>query len=249
MTDELALTARRFAELQERAASRNCYVYTSFLTIAEQSLFCSLCPNERQGSLFGGYAQAERRMGRFGSLQELGYDEPFPIRFLKLIPRNLKYADQLTHRDVLGALMSAGIERDTLGDILLQGNAAYLVCAERIAPFLCEQITTIRHTSVAVEPVELLPTYTAPAAQEQTITLPSLRLDALVGEVYRISRSQSAALFDQGDVFLNTLPVSRPDAKAGPGDLISVRHYGRFTVQKELGTTRKGGIKVMIARY
>lgn len=249
MPDELALTARRLAELRQRAGNRGVYCYTPFLTLAEQALFTTLCPDEQPGTLFGGYAQAERRMGRFGSPGEFGYDEPFPIRFLRLMPRSQKFADPLTHRDVLGALMSVGIERDTLGDILLDENMAYVICTDQIATFLCGQVTTIRHTSVTVSPVEFLPEHAVPVTVEQTLFLPSLRLDALVGEVYRLSRSQSAMLFAQGNVFLNTLPANRPDLKAKPGDLISVRHYGRFVVQSELAATRKGNLRVTIARY
>ena len=39
-----------------------------------------------------------------------------------------KFAEDLTHRDFLGALMNLGIERGTLGDIILQEKEAFLFC-------------------------------------------------------------------------------------------------------------------------
>ena len=64
-------------------------------------------------AFFGGYETAERKMlGLF-----FDEDKPFPIAALDFAFRK---SDTLTHRDFLGALMSLGIERETVGDILVE---------------------------------------------------------------------------------------------------------------------------------
>lgn len=65
-------------------------------------------------TLYGGREEAERKILRFGSEAELGYEQPFPICCIRIRPLSAKFADKLSHRDYLGALMNLGIERSTM---------------------------------------------------------------------------------------------------------------------------------------
>ena len=99
--------------------------------------------------LGGGYQDAERVMLRFGGEELMGYEEEFPISCLKVSPVSAKFADVLTHRDYLGALMNLGIERDRLGDILIAGNEAFIFCTSSMADFITENLVKVKHTSVS----------------------------------------------------------------------------------------------------
>ena len=79
-------------------------------------------------TVFGGTEASERAVVRFGDPEAFGYEEDFPIDILAIVPLADKFADDLTHRDFLGALMSLGIERSLLGDIIVTGKKAYLFC-------------------------------------------------------------------------------------------------------------------------
>lgn len=81
-------------------------------------------------TLYGGREEAERKILRFGSEAELGYEQPFPICCIRIRPLSAKFADKLSHRDYLGALMNLGIERSTIGDILPGEGEAF--CSVRI---------------------------------------------------------------------------------------------------------------------
>lgn len=74
----------------------------------------------------GGVDGCERQILRFGDEESLGYDAGFPICCIEIKPLIEKFADALTHRDYLGALMHLGIERSTLGDIMIRDKTAYL---------------------------------------------------------------------------------------------------------------------------
>ena len=100
MTEDFSLLKKRFIELGRRS-EQGYFTFTDFLGLAEQSCF-----NEIKGELkgisytaFGGAEGAERVMIRFGSPEELGYEEDFPIVTLKIAPKSEKFADKLTHRD------------------------------------------------------------------------------------------------------------------------------------------------------
>lgn len=79
---------------------------------------------------FGGYDDSERKMlGLF-------FDEPstsmFPICGIEF---SFRKCDRLTHRDFLGSLMSLGIERETVGDILVEDGRA-VVFVKRNCPIM-----------------------------------------------------------------------------------------------------------------
>ena len=147
---ELQQLKKRILELARKSYEHNIYTYTGFLSMAEQDVFFGMLP-ELGGAvygLFGGRQDCERRMLRFGSEDALGYGEDFPIVCLSVRPLAEKFADDMTHRDFLGAVMNLGIDRSTVGDILLEGKSAYLFCTDKIAPYLKEHLDRVKHTKV-----------------------------------------------------------------------------------------------------
>ena len=95
MTDEELLLKKRFIELAKKSDERSYFTFTDFLGLAERSIFAeakaSLC--KVSFTEYGGAEGCERVMIRFGSEEELGYSEPFPITVLKIEPRAAKFAD------------------------------------------------------------------------------------------------------------------------------------------------------------
>ena len=121
---ELEQLKKRFLDLAEKSYRQNVFAFTGFLSLAEQDALWeamgknAFCPF----SLWGGNEDCERRMARFGSAEELGYEEDFPIAALRISPLSEKFSEDFSHRDFLGALMHLGIDRSTVGDIFLEGN-------------------------------------------------------------------------------------------------------------------------------
>lgn len=194
---DLQQLKKRFLELAEKSYRQNIFTFTGFLSMAEQeALFEAM--NTQKGysfSLWGGSEGCERQMARFGSPEELGYEEPYPIETLKVSPLLEKFADNFTHRDFLGAVMNLGIDRSTVGDIFLEGRHAWVYCTQRIAPWLCENLTKVKHTNVrcetAAEGME------APVREPERVSLiiSSERADAILARLYQLSRNQSLELF------------------------------------------------------
>ncbi len=157
MSDESELLKKRFRELAQKSYDGGYFTFTSFLGLAEQTAFFEskkeLSFNEYR--LFGGAEGAERVMARFGAPSELGYEQPFPIVGILITPRSPKFAERLTHRDYLGALLNLGIEREFLGDIVVRDGGALLFAEERIADFIIGELARVRRTDVTVKAVEL----------------------------------------------------------------------------------------------
>ena len=86
-------------------------------------------------------------------------------------------------------------------------------------------------------------------ADDPMATFNSLRLDGLIAAVWDLSRSESAGLFPKQLVFVNGRGVLSPGENARPGDIVSVRGRGRFRLEGVSGETRKGRLRVTVARY
>ena len=150
---------KRFAELFRRAEAQGGYIFTNFLDLAGQDALQRSLPHlpPVPWTLFGGAEGCERRMLRLGDAESCGYDQPFPIACLRIAPASPKFAETLTHRDFLGALMNLGFERELLGDIVVREEAAYLFCVERIAPYIAESLRQVRRTAVRCAAMDALP--------------------------------------------------------------------------------------------
>ena len=125
MNDDDKLLRKRLAELSARSAARGIWTYSEFLTMAEQSILLDT-PELSPFSLFGGYEGAERRLACFGGEETVSYPASPPVSCLIAEPVSRKFAEALSHRDFLGALMSLGIRREMLGDIIVAEPGALI---------------------------------------------------------------------------------------------------------------------------
>ena len=250
------LLKKRFLELADRSYRSDKFIFTDFLSMAEVSLLYSL---EREigpknMTLFGGIEDAERCVARFGNPDSFGYTEEFPICCIKveplihIRPLQQKFADDLSHRDILGSIMGLGIERSNLGDILINDNKAYVFCLERMAEYIIDNLSKVRHTSVKCSLTEEIPSNTADGV-EMNVQAHGERIDGLVSKIYGLSRSKSIDLFRQQKIFVNGRVCENNSYNLKENDMVSVRGSGRFKFLGVVGTTRKGNLNVKVVKY
>lgn len=244
-------TAKRFADLAAQSERTGRFTFSGFLTEAEFSTYMQM---QQQLSfagvtVWGGREDADRVMLRFGDADSLGYIEDFPIACLEISPAQEKFAEALTHRDVLGALMHLGIERSTLGDILFDGKTAYLLCSSEMADYICGSLERVRHTTVHVRVIPEFPSALAARTEPHSIQIASERLDAVIAKLFRISRGDCLTLFHAKKVFLNGAVTENSSHTVREGDRVSVRGYGKFRYCGVSGTTKKGNLIALTEVY
>jgi len=250
MSDDVELLKRRFAELARRALNQQRYTYSEFLDLAEQdSLLRMKCADSAPFSMLGGYDGAERKLARFGSEKLFGYTEVPPIEFVRIAPLSKKFADALTHRDFLGALMALGVRRSVLGDIVPHDNCGFVVCLDSVAGYIAGELRQVKRTAVRCEIVAGLPDIAVPAPVSRSVNVVSERLDALVAAVYKLSRKESQALIEQGKVFVDSRLTEDLSYKLNEGSIISVRGCGRFIFEGVSKETKKGRLFVNVRVY
>lgn len=165
---------------------------------------------------------------------------------LKIAPLNKKYAEELTHRDYLGAILNLGIDRSKTGDILVRDTDAVLFVKPQLRSFLMEELTRIRHTSVFVSEEPLQEFDYSPRYEEIKGTVASVRLDSLLSLAFSSSRSKLTGLIEGGKVFVNGRLMTTNSYQVREGDIISVRGMGKFRFCERLSITKKNRIYVLI---
>lgn len=235
----------RFAELARRADDTGFPQTTKFLNLAEQTELLKLrLPVPFM--LIGGYPNAERNIAVFGA--EAGEDLSPPIVCIKISPVSKRFADELTHRDFLGALMAQGVTREMLGDIIVAENCGWLFCLDSIAEHIIESLTEVKRTSVRCaysEPPETLFMEPEPAS----FVIPSERLDAVISAVYRIPREEAKLTVEKELVYIDGRLAIKPAAQLKEGSLVTVRGRGRFKFLGIERETKKGKLRVEIIKY
>ena len=250
MTEENELIAKRFLELDRKAYLNGYYTFTDFLGLKEQSVFADIrCRLSGKFRRYGGTDGTERVMIRFGDEEDIGYDLPFPITLLLVRPKAEKFADRLTHRDFLGALLNLGIERDTLGDIIIRNNTGYIFVKEDIAKYIETELTRIAHTDVTVTPTDELPEGDLYKKESARVQVSSVRLDAVIARAFHLSREDAQSLFAKRLVFADGREISSTSYSPKLGETVSVRGYGRFVYIGEVGKSKKGKINIEIEIY
>lgn len=229
---------------------RDIPAHTCFLSPREQEMARYLFGEQSGLVRFGGYGDAERKMicylPDYLDVDSL-YDAGSPVVCL-----HAEYyeGDTLSHRDFLGALMGAGIARDTVGDICTgKGCCDFFVSAE-IAPYILQNFSSAGRTRLHLTQVPLnQAAVQEPEVKELRDTLASLRLDSVISAGFRIGRSQAAQFISAGKAAIDGLPCEKPDKTVTEGAKISVRGLGKIKLQTVGGQTKKGRISVIIHRY
>ena len=199
---------------------------------------------------FGGYQEAERKMLVYlpEYLDESALmDEESPLVCLRA---EFYEGDSPSHRDFLGALMGAGIARETVGDICVGKGSCDFFVTQEIAPYILQNFlsagrTKLRLTQIPVSEVSV----PEPEIKEIKDTVASLRLDSVISSGFRIGRSLAAQYVSAGKAAIDGLPCEKPDKSVTEGSKISVRGLGKIKLHAIRGQTKKDRISIIIHRY
>lgn len=85
--------------------------------------------------------------------------------------------------------------------------------------------------------------------EEISIIVPSLRLDNIVSDLAKTSRSKAAQIINQERVFINGQNETKLSKQLKLNDVITIRGKGRFIIKEFTGTTRSGRTVIKIDKY
>lgn len=219
------ITNTRFLDLRQRA-------------IAERAI------NEAGGKyncvFWGGYEDAERTCAIFFPDYMTRDDaiQNSPIVLLRAVKNP---QDNLTHRDYLGSIMGIQLNRDRIGDILVNSNGADILVMQEVSEFIQMNLVQAgrKQISISQKPIEdlIIP------IENQTQgsgSVASLRIDSIIALIFKLSRGEAKEFIEKGMVFVNNKPCLKAGLDIDVGDRITIRSKGRCKIIELGGQSRKG---------
>lgn len=237
--------------------TRNQLQVTDFLDLAQQQLIVKFLKLQKQENylLFGGFEEAERKAIIFypekleSLIKENKIDFNEWIKVLRItLPNENK--GKYEHKNYLGALMKLGIKREKVGDIIVQEDGADILISKDILKFLQNNLLELtRFQKSKIEEIDIKNLRKVEIKKETiSITVSSMRLDNIVAELAKCSRSKATEFLMQERVFVNFEVTTKQTKEIKIGDRITIRGKGRFEIKEIVGNTRKGNIVLKVEK-
>ena len=247
-TDDDRLLLSKVIDIALESEKKYCMTFSQFLNGYEITLATYALNNiDINHKFFGGYDEAERKIILcFPEFSKPSEDE-IPICVIKVTGRDIK---KLSHRDYLGSVLSLGIKREKIGDIIVFDDVSYIICMKDISKYIISQIRKIGNVGVKLELCCLREIDIPQKRHKDTeVVISSLRVDSIVSAMCHISRSKSAEIIKNGNLAVNWQNITDVSFKGNEKDLFSIKGYGRFKIISVNGFTRSERIKVTVRQY
>ncbi|CAG9611095.1 hypothetical protein BACCIP111899_00267 [Bacillus rhizoplanae] len=231
----------------KQAAEENHQVkLTDFLDPREQQIVSMIVGHQGDAAFqfYGVTPSAERKRALIYPNYLMPNEEEFQVEVLEIDYPSKFYT--LEHRQILGAFMSLGLKREKCGDIWLQQNRAQIVVAKEVVSYIGMNLQSIGRTKVSLAPVSsdhVL--HMKEQWDEKSGTVSALRLDVLIAEMFHISRQKAQPFIKNGLVKVNWKVVEQSAYDCFPGDVFSVRGYGRSKLLTVDGKTKRDKWRIL----
>lgn len=229
---------------------------TDFLDMYQVSLVESFLKKNKieQYKLFGGYEDSERKIlitypeSYTEEMVQKNYE-----KFLRVVRIELPEEEhgKYAHRNYLGGIVKLGLKREKVGDILVANEGADIVVVSDFAEVLEKELpslTRFENSKISITEISNLKKKEI-KIENIEIIVPSLRLDNIVSDLARTSRSKASQIIAQERVFINGKNETKVSKQVKLGDIITIRGKGRFIIKDFKGTTRSGRTVVLIEKY
>lgn len=226
------------------ASSKNITVFTKFFSTPNIWTYFIKSFNSKNLKVeaLGGYNECERKLLSFNNF----YNDLYPYKIIKIL--NKSKFTTLNHRDYLGTLMSLGIERSKLGDLRVVDNAAVVPVYDELVDYIMNGVEFVKKAPVEIS---IISEYDLPQSDlvEDSIIIPSLRIDNFISKLANVSRGKSLDLIDSNKVLVDYSKVKGKNQEIVEGQTITISGIGKFVVGDIIGNTKSGRYRINIKKY
>lgn len=256
MQNEEKLVISKLMDKVKTCKTRNKIVNTEFLTIYEKEIIQKELNSLKIKNylFFGGYEGAE---GQILVMYPEKFDKDIVNKNLSNIIKaiRIKLPKELegkyNHRDYLGCLMKTGLNRNRIGDIIVHKDEAYIIVLEENVLYIYEflkgiikfnksQIEVINFYDIKMKEQEF---------EDMKIRVSSMRIDNVVSEITRLSRSKTSELLAQEKIFVNSKIELKASKVVQEGNIVAIRGKGKFLIGEIVGDNKKGKSLVLVKKY
>lgn len=241
----------------EETKQKNKMTITDFLDGYQKQIVEKLMKGYGYPNYFfwGGFERSERNLLIIypkkveGQESIIKKDRMDSIKVIRIeLPRDLQ--GQYNHRNYLGALMKLGIERQKIGDILVDDSGADILMKPEIATYTKNELEKLtRFHKSKIEEISLEEIKKVENKVETfEIIVPSFRIDSIVSELAHTSRTKANQLILEQRVFVNYEEIQKTTKQIEIGSLITIRGMGRFYIKEKVRETKNDRIVILVEK-
>ena len=167
---------------------------TKFLTIAEQYELTKY--SKEINIVFSDTYIDEERKRAYVYPIDINILPDFQISYLKIISKQ-----KLNHPDILGAILNTGLDRETVGDIIV--NEQIVICTSEIENYIISNTSLINRQKVEIEKLDNFDYSKEDNYEDKQIIISSMRLDGIIAKTLNLSRSIAQELINKRIVKIN----------------------------------------------
>ncbi len=189
--------------------------------------------------------ESEKKMAAFQSYYS-GEIVKFPSKLI-VIKNNSKF-NELEHRHYLAGILSTGIKREKLGDLIVENENCYTIISDGLFDFLKLNLLSVGKSRVDIDEAgsKDIPSY---KFEVKEYLINSYRLDVVVSALTNVSRNEALKMISSSQVMVNYGFKTNKSLTVKEGDVISIRRYGKHIFIGSEGETKKGKIKGKFKKY
>ena len=207
-------------------------IVTSFLSLSQQEIIRQICPDILHYSFYGGFENAIRKVC---CIQIDDCDTDYEVCCLSS-KIDSRFKD-INHRDILGSLMSLGIERNQIGDLVIDQGYVYIFCKTKISEYIINYCTFIKKVPVSLNRIDSCELHVQ-MFKEIHINCASLRLDAIVAQLAHCSRKEAMNKIQRKSVKLNDIELEQ-NRQLCLNDIVMIHRIGKFIYKGIVSKTKK----------
>lgn len=232
----------------------NHLIYTSFLNLSEKEIAISIL-NKLKISYYIYSPLEDTSKFVIFLLTEYLLEENIEdivkeyIAVIKIIP---KTKGKLTHREYMGAIYSLGLKEDMIGDILVYNDNCYFFCFKQNEQFIYNNLSKVARSDVELKTLDMYSDEVKEikvSLKNVEVTVPSLRVDVILAEVFLLSRKEAKQKIQNGDLYVNSHSMFFVAYTVKEGDIISFKRCGKIKIGNILRYTKSGKIVLNIKKY
>ena len=242
----------------EFVEKKNSVENTDFLDMRQRNIVEKVLKNIKYKNyiIYGGYENAERTMiilypEKLETVFENNYfDYNNIVQVLRIILPN-EMRGKYSHRDYLGAIIKVGLKREKIGDVLVNINGADIIANREVISYLDSSLRELTRFSKSkfethkIEELNIEPINT----EIINIIIPSMRVDSIVSEIIKTSRSKTIEIINSERVFINSELITKNSKMLKENDMVTIRGKGRFKIKQVLNSTKRGNLVLEVEKY
>lgn len=231
---------------------------TDFLNLYEQQITEELLKRLKQTNyiFYGGFNEQERKLlivypeklATVFKYNILNIEEIIKIIRIEL-PNQMQ--GKYVHKNYLSGLMKLGIRREKIGDIIVDNSGADIIVKEDALKFLLQELGNLKRFSKSkIYEINIKDVKKQKIEKEQIkIIVPSLRLDSIVSELAKMSRTKAVEIILAEKVLVNYSIQTKTSKEIKIKDIITIRGKGRFTIKEVIGTSKKNNQIILVEKF